>query len=218
VKNSHEWLPRLIAGLGGLVLMLGMLTVIQYGVPRVPGVLRPADTARIRTVALRTSGTSVSRGAATSNVEAGSQQFCYYKGGYACLNAWGGGPWVNAYTGGFETRDNNEYFNVIVNYATGDSELEFTGGGTWDGKCIGDAYDNSGYADTSLDSCGNNGEGAGWGTNFIVGTSGCAAGSEWFYNTNWDGYLGPPNGWTNGSHFYLNNKGYACFKYSLYVN
>src|ERR1022692_2965932 len=36
------------------------------------------------------------------------------------------------------------------------------------------------------------------------------AGEEWFHDAHWDGYLGPPNGWSNGSHFYLNNKAYYC--------
>ncbi len=137
-------------------------------------------------------------------------QYCYYLGGYACVNAWGGGPWVNTYTGGPGTSNND--FSVINNYATGDQMLQFTGGGSWNGHCVGDAYNDSGDARTSLDSCGNGGEGAGWGTNFISGVDGCQAGWAYFYNTHWGGWLGPPDNWVNGSHFYLNKTVKYCFK------
>lgn len=215
MKNSHAWTPRRIAGLGSLVLMLGVLTAFQYGMPQAPRAPRPAAPApaRIGTVALRAPGTSASRIVTTSYaVGPSGEQFCYYNGGYACLNAWGGGPWVNAYAGGPNGKNYNSDFTVIVDSAaTSNSEIEFTGGGAWSGRCIGDAYNNSSYADTSLDACGSTTTAAGWGTNFIVGSSGCPLGKEWFYNTHWKGYLGPPNNYVNGSHFYLNNAGYACF-------
>lgn len=139
-------------------------------------------------------------------------QYCYYNGAYACLNAWSGGPWVNVWTGG--PNQCNGDFSVINNYATGDNEIEFScGSGGWNGHCIGDAYNDPNNASTSLDACGNGGEGEGWGTNFQPGTAGCPAGQEWFYNTHWHRYLGPPDSWYNGVHFYLNKPQKWCFKY-----
>lgn len=212
VKNGHAWTPRLIAGLGSFVLMLGILTAFQHGTPR------PAAPAGIGAVALRASGASATRVATTSYaVGPSGERYCHYNGGYACLNAWGGGPWVDAYTGGPGGNDNNADFTVIPNNATGNYEIEFTGGGTWSGDCIGDAYSDPSHADTSLDSCGSTKGAAGWGTNFIEGSSGCSSGEVWFYNTHWHGYLGPPNNWVNGSHFYLNNTGYSCFSWTYIV-
>ena len=137
-------------------------------------------------------------------------QWCWDSTGYGswvCLNAWNGGPWVNVSTNA-HTRNND--FTIIQNSA-GYYELEDTGGNNYSGECIGDAYNESGQADTSLDQCGNTGGGQGWGTNFELVTSGCSAGSVAFYNVHWHGYLGPPDGWANGSHFYLNKPGYFCF-------
>lgn len=184
MKKIRTWMPRLITGLGSLVLMLGILTAFQGS-----GLIFSSPAHALTT-----------------------EQFCYYNGRYACLNANGGGPWVDTYTGGPYGPNLNLDFAISSN--SGGTQIEFIGGGAWAGKCIGDAYNSSSYADASLDSCGNNGEGAGWGTNFKVGTSGCPAGEEWFHDAHWDGYLGPPNGWSNGSHFYLNNKAYYCFAYS----
>jgi hypothetical protein len=143
------------------------------------------------------------------------EEWCYYNGGYACLNAWGGGPFVDAYTGGPETTDANQDFALIYNYATGYYELAFTGSGSWSGECIGDANNNSGDADVSLDPCGTASGNQGWGTNMTWGTSGCPSGEAWFYDYHWGGYLGPPDNWVNGSPFYLNKPGYLCFSYTL---
>jgi hypothetical protein len=151
----------------------------------------------------------------------GQEEWCTTTGGTACLNAWGGGPWVNDYTGGFESRDSNQDFVLSAVYnangdATGIYQLGFVGSGSWAGRCIGDAYNDSGYADVSLDGCGNGtGGGSGWGTNFTVGTSGCPAGEEWFHNNHWNGYLGPVGGAVNGSHFYLNKPTPYCFSVDL---
>jgi hypothetical protein len=137
-------------------------------------------------------------------------QWCWDSTGYGswvCLNAWNGGPWVNVSTNA-DTRNND--FTIIQDSA-GYYELEDTGGNNYSGECIGDAYNESGQADTSLDPCGNTGAGQGWGTNFELVTAGCSTGSVAFYNVHWRGYLGPPNGWANGSHFYLNKPGYFCF-------
>jgi hypothetical protein len=149
---------------------------------------------------------------------ASGQQYCYIPQGesgvHACLNAWGGGPWVDVSTND-NTRNND--FTYINNTNNENVELEFTGDGAWSGNCIGDAYNQSGQASTSLDGCGTNGQGAGWGTQFIYITGGCPPGEVSFYNIHWGGYLGPPNGWVNGSHFYLNKPGQYCFLYSNYI-
>jgi hypothetical protein len=149
------------------------------------------------------------------------EQWCATTGGTACLNAWGGGPWVNDYTGGFESGDNHQNFflsgiNDANGNPTGNYQLVFAGSGSWGGYCIGDAYNNSGYADTSLDGCGNGtGGGSGWGTNFTIGTSGCPDGEGWFHNNHWNGYLGP-GGSANGSHFYLNKPTPYCFNIDFF--
>jgi len=142
-------------------------------------------------------------------------EFCYYSGGFACLNAWSGGPYVNVYTGGPETTDTHADFAVFANPGTGYAEIGFTGTGSWSGECIGDASNNSGDADVSLDSCGSSSGGQGWGTNFTWGTDGCPSGEAWFKDVHWNGYLGPPDGYVNGSHFYLNKPGLLCFSYTL---
>lgn len=127
-------------------------------------------------------------------------EFCF---GSDCLNSWNGGPWVNVFTGGPNGTPNNGFtligFGNTVN-------IEDTGGNAWDGKCIGDAYNDSVHADTSLDPCG-----SGWGTNFTLVTKGCAINAGAFYNNHWGGYLGPPNGAVNGSHWYLNKSTPYCF-------
>jgi hypothetical protein len=146
------------------------------------------------------------------------QEWCDNSGGTACLNAWSGGPWVDDYTGGPETRDTNQDFVVVGENSsdTGYSEIAFIGSSSWSGGCIGDAYNNSGDADVSLDGCGSaSGSGAGWGTQFEWGTSGCPSGEAWFYDAHWNGYLGPPAGAVNGSHFYLNKPSPVCFSVTL---
>ena len=149
------------------------------------------------------------------------EEWCATTGGTACLNAWGGGPWVDDSTTGFEEGDSNQNF-VLTDVdnangsATGNYQLGFVGNSSWAGQCIGDAYDNSGYADTSLDGCGNGtGGGSGWGTNFTVGTSGCPADAVWFHDNHWNGYLGP-GGSANGSHFYLNKPTPYCFNIDFF--
>jgi hypothetical protein len=148
--------------------------------------------------------------ATTGDAASGGFQYCYYKGGFACLNAWGGGPLVNVYAGGPDGSDNNADFTEIYS-VDGETELEFTGGGSYSGECVGDAYNLSGRADTGLDSCGSTTTDPGWGTLFYAGTTGCPVGDVWFYNYHWKGYLGPPDNYVNGSPFYLDNEDYACF-------
>ena len=149
------------------------------------------------------------------------QQWCDTNGGTACLNAWSGGPWIDDYTGGPETKDiNQEMFLVNENGNTngsGNNQIVFVGNDSWGGQCIGDADNNSGDADTSLDPCANPyfGTSAGWGTQMTWGTSGCPSGEAWFKDAHWNGYLGPPAGAVNGSHWYLNKPSKVCFAFII---
>lgn len=150
------------------------------------------------------------------------EEWCATTGGTACPNAWGGGPWVNDSTTGFESGDNHQNFVLFGvddtnGNPTGNYQLVFAGqGSSWIGQCIGDASNNSGLADTSLDGCGNGtGAGAGWGTLMTVGTSGCPAGEVWFHDNHWNGYLGP-GGSANGSHFYLNKPTPYCYNVDFF--
>ena len=118
---------------------------------------------------------------------------------------------MNVYRGGPETNDTNADFAVFDNPGTGHSEIAFVGLGSWSGRCIGDASNDSSLADVSLDSCGSASGGQGWGVNFTWGTDGCPSGEAWFKNVHWNGYLGPPDNFVNGSHFYLNKPGKICF-------
>lgn len=126
-----------------------------------------------------------------------------------CLNAWNDGPFVNV-----ETSDNpviqNNHFQVLGPQPDGNYVLQFVGGGTWNHKCVGDAYNKSGKADTSLDPCGNNGSGAGWGTqlqeqSWPNGGGPCYPNQVAFFDWHWHGYLGPTSPMAaNGSPWYLN--------------
>jgi hypothetical protein len=110
--------------------------------------------------------------------------------------------------------------------SNGNVELQFAGGGAWNGQCIGDAYNDPSNASTSLNPCGSisNGSGAGWGTQFTIAygtnSNGCPEGTIMFGNNHWSSvtghetWLGPPNGYVNGSHFYLNKPGQICFRMS----
>ena len=133
--------------------------------------------------------------------------------GNDCLNAWGGGPYVNVYTGGPENRDTHDHFMVIDENGdqNGPAEIMYTGSGSWFGRCIGDASNDSTLADVSLDACARPGQSAGWGTQFTWGTSGCPSGEAWFHDNHWNGYLGPPAGAVSGSHWYLNKPSKVCF-------
>jgi hypothetical protein len=141
-----------------------------------------------------------------------STQWCGPNSGNDCLNAWNGGPWVGVRTIGPETSDTNQEFMVIdENGNQNDSEIMFTGSGSWSGECIGDAYNNSSDGDVSLDPCALPGQSAGWGTQMTWGTSGCPSGEAWFKDNHWNGYLGPPAGAVNGSHWDLNVSSPVCF-------
>jgi hypothetical protein len=211
LKNSQARTSRRLAGLGTLMLLLGILTFPQYGMSQVPKVARPAAPARTGAVAPRSSGASASRVVTTSyEAPRGSAYWCYtnIEGAQACLNAWGGGPWVNVWKGNASLAG-NFLFRTITN-SSGYTELEFVGGGSWNGYCIGDAYNDSGHADTSLDPCGSSGQAAGWGTSFTEAQCDNGTGLT-FHNVHWNDYLGPPANWVNGSHFYLNKPTPYCF-------
>lgn len=139
-------------------------------------------------------------------------RWCY---GAAQINAWGGGPWVNSYNG-CPGPSNGDFTNITLT-PTVNHALKFTGGGPWNGRCIGDANNDPGDARTSLDSCGTNGIGEGWGVDMQVGGAPCPAGQYWFRDQHWSGatsgYLGPADNWSNGSHMYLNKQIAICFKY-----
>jgi hypothetical protein len=151
--------------------------------------------------------------ASASASASGGFEFC---DGNVCLNSWNGGPWVNVYTGGPDGTPNNYFTAFCLDTPTGDCFIEDTGGNSWHGKCIGDAYNESGQAAASLDGCGDGTGNGGWGTNFKYVTAGCPFATAAFYNVHWKGYLGPPSGAVNGSHFYLNNPGKTCFAVDVY--
>lgn len=146
----------------------------------------------------------------------GGDIYCYQDNGVnACLNAWGGGPWVKVNTNNHVVND-----DFVLHYESGTGEyyLQFEGGGSWNGMCIGDAYNESYQSTTSLDPCPGANGGGGWGTNFYAYSSGCPSGEIAFQNVHWsskDGtavYLGPPNNYTNGSIFSLaQNEISGCF-------
>jgi hypothetical protein len=136
---------------------------------------------------------------------------CGPNSGNDCLNAWNGGPWVNVSTGGPEVRDTNQQFMIIdENGDQNTSEIMFTGSGSWSGMCMGDAYNDPGNGDVSLDACALPGQNSGWGTQMTWGASGCPSGEAWFKDNHWNGYLAP-NGTVNGSHWVLNNPSPVCF-------
>jgi hypothetical protein len=138
-------------------------------------------------------------------------QWCFEAGGgpWACLGTDPFDEWVFVDTNGpgDVVDDNFDVHQESDGYWYIQSQKITVGGG----ECVGDAYNKSGYADTSLDPCG-----TGWGTNFIayIGTSSgvCPNNSSIaFYNTHWKGWLGPPSNWSRGSEFYLNKSTPYCF-------
>ena len=140
-----------------------------------------------------------------------STQYCGPNFGHDCLNAWNGGPYVNVYTGGDETRDTNQHFMLIAEDGNQNSvEIMYTGSSAWNGRCIGDASNDSTLADVSLDACARPGQTAGWGTQMTWGSDGCPSGTIWIRDNHWNGYVGPPDNAANGSHWYLNKPSKVC--------
>jgi hypothetical protein len=153
-----------------------------------------------------------------------TQEFCYYDaaGHPACLNAWSGGPLVNVEASDSAAIQNNHF--QLRFESNGNVEIQFVGGGTHNNQCVGDASNDPSLANTGLTACGtiSNGSGAGWGTQFTIaygtGSNGCPDDTIMFGNNHWtsstghQAWLGPPNGYVNGSHFYLNKPGQICFR------
>lgn len=135
-------------------------------------------------------------------------EWCMTATNTKCINAWSGGPFVKLYTG--QGGGSNSDFTVFF-VQDGHQALQFTGNSSWAGRCIGDANNDPGNASSSLDVCGFSG-GAGWGTRFDAGFTGCPAGYSWFRNVHWGGYLGPQDPNTNGSPFFLNKPTKTCFQ------
>jgi hypothetical protein len=123
----------------------------------------------------------------------------------SCLNAWHGGPAVDVYNG-MGVANNEFYVGTLSN---GNSYIEFIGSGPYNGQCVGDFNNNSGYADTGLDQCPTLTNGGGWGTNFKLESCSTGEGAA-FKNNHWGGYLAP-GGYSNSNAFYLNHSGQYCF-------
>lgn len=135
------------------------------------------------------------QGASATTVYEG--QYCYSDGNvWACLNAWNGGPWVRVYENVGTTNNNFEIMETPNNFWV----IQYFGKGNPNGGCVGDAYNQSGRADASLDPCG-----SGWGTNFILVPNPPGGGKFAFYNNHWRGWLCPSNNYNNGTPFYLNS-------------
>jgi hypothetical protein len=130
----------------------------------------------------------------------------------ACLNAWGGGPYVNVEESNNPNIQNNRF--QVLPEANGYYQIQFVGGGQYNNYCIGDAGNVPGNADTGLVVCNTIAGGAGWGTLFRDRSNLCGStgyGPFAYYNSHWKGYLGPVDGFVNGSHFYLNKPNLVCF-------
>jgi hypothetical protein len=142
-------------------------------------------------------------GGGTAYAQSGSgDQFC---DGTSCLNAWNGGPYVNAYTQGVIA---NNYFSIY--YASGWLGIQFTGNSNspYDYECISD------YGNSSTDArAGLNGDCAAgsiaWGAKFTAYSCDSGQGTA-FKNQHWNGWLAPSHS-GNGAPFYLNSSTEACF-------
>jgi hypothetical protein len=149
---------------------------------------------------------------ATGTTEASAAtpyQYCDYftSSTPACLNAWGGGSYVNVETTQNPTIQNNRF--QVLSVGNGNFQIQFVGGGAYNGYCIGDAGNVSGNAVAGLVVC-NTHTGAGWGTIFRDRSNLCG-GNPAYYDSHWGGYIGPVDGYVNGSHFYLNKPNLVCF-------
>lgn len=151
-------------------------------------------------------GTLIAFGGGQALAAGYTAQLCVNNGSTnACLNAWYGGPAVDVFTG-MGAEPNDEFY--VGTLSNGNSYLEFTGGGPYNGQCVGDFNNNSGYADTGLVQCPTNSNSGGWGTNFKIQSCSSGEGTA-FYNNHWGGYL-VPGGFSNADAFYLNHSGQYC--------
>jgi hypothetical protein len=157
-------------------------------------------------------GAVLATGATEASAATVSQYCDILDGPTACLNAWGGGPYVNVEESN-DPRIQNNRFQVLPE-ANGNFQIQFLGGGQYNGYCIGDEGNVSGNATAGLVVC-NTHTGAGWGTIFRDRSNLCPGypGSDEhaYYNSHWGGYIGPVGGYVNGSHFYLNKPNLVCF-------
>ncbi len=129
--------------------------------------------------------------------------------GSQCLNAWNGGPDVNAYTVDVD----NDTFAALVTGTLANGTyvygIQFQAGTTYNGDCVSDLGNDSGDARAGLDGNCVDGDIA-WGANFTVDYSGCPSGYFGFYDIHWGGWLAPASS-GNGAAFYLNNTVEHCF-------
>ncbi|HSW80600.1 MAG TPA: hypothetical protein VLG47_07525 [Candidatus Saccharimonadales bacterium] len=151
------------------------------------------------------SGLGLTVGSSTAFAASGNQ-YCT-TGTVACLNAWNGGPFVNVYTA--HGTSNNDFTLGYIN-STQSYYLKYTGGGAWNGRCIGDAYNDPTINYTSLDTCPTETNSGGWGTNFTISTN-CANDGFAFHNNHWNKWL-KPGGSHNGDPFYFTSTTPVCFQ------
>lgn len=120
-----------------------------------------------------------------------------------CLNAWNGGPYVNTYRYGV----NNDHFSDFVD-ADGAIAVQFDGGGSYNGDCIGDYGNSKTDARAGLVGCGSGG--IGWGVNMIAYqcTSPQGNGVE-LWDEHWSAWV--EVGLNSGNPVYLNSSNPSCF-------
>jgi hypothetical protein len=146
--------------------------------------------------------------------------------GYAyCTNAWNGGPFIKSYS--YSAVNNDFTWVVNINECNGGittstcpghgigagqgiGALKFTGSGAWVGRCIGDAYNDSGRADSSLDACPSGSNNGGWGVNMVWVTQNTCSPYILLYDIHWNGYIYVHE--TAGQTVYLNNANGTCMK------
>ncbi len=149
----------------------------------------------IATAIVLPAGTSIVFGASPALADYSSAQICNSVG---CLNAWGGGPWTNLETSMGEVPNDEFGIHTLSN---GNTYIEFVGGGSWSGECVGDAYNEQGNYATSLDPCPTNSNSGGWGTNFKA--INCSDEGALEFKDNHTGEYLAPSGSTNGDNFSL---------------
>jgi hypothetical protein len=133
---------------------------------------------------------------------AGDIQLCASQGSAsACLNAWSGGPWVKVYSDRGTTHNN---FTLGFDSTLQVWYIKYSGGGNWNNKCIGDAYNDPQNPLASLDSCPSGSNSGGWGTHFNESPCDGGAGVA-FYDIREKGYLSPAlyGSGANGANFIL---------------
>lgn len=136
-------------------------------------------------------------------------QFCLGQSNSSCADAWNGGPWIK-----LAVSQNPGPNADFTEWGDGNGHvlLQFTGGGAWNGQCMGDAYNNANDARVSLGSCGSPiGHGSINGSLFYPVTSVCPFPRVAFQSVRWGGYLGPAQAGVSASQFYLDKPDPYCF-------